>query len=60
MSEELEYPASWLHLKLGDVIDYGKADRAEPDEIPADAWILELEDIEKDTSNLLQKLTFSV
>jgi type I restriction enzyme S subunit len=33
--------------------------KAEPTEIPADAWILELEDIEKDTSKLLQSLTFA-
>ena len=59
MSESFEIPGSWLQLTLGEVIDYGKAEKAEPSQIPADAWILELEDIEKDTSKLLQRLTFA-
>lgn len=33
--------------------------KAEPDAIPADAWVLELEDIEKDTSKVLQRVTFA-
>lgn len=59
MNDRLEIPASWLGLTLGDVIDYGKTVKSEPSEIPADAWVLELEDIEKDTSQLLQRLTFA-
>jgi type I restriction enzyme, S subunit len=59
MSGNGELPPSWLRLKLGDVISYGKAERAEPGDIPVDAWVLELEDIEKDTSKLLQRLTFA-
>ena len=54
-----EIPESWLELTLGEVIDYGKTVKAEPSEIPTDAWVLELEDIEKDTSQLLQRLTFA-
>jgi type I restriction enzyme S subunit len=41
------------------VIDYGVTQKAEPDEIPAEAWVLELEDIEKDTSKVLQRVTFA-
>lgn len=52
-------PDSWLRLTLGEVIDYGKAEKVEPSEIPVDAWVLELEDVEKDTSKLLQRLTFA-
>lgn len=59
MNERPEIPASWLELALGEVIDYGRTVKAEPSEIPADAWVLELEDIEKDTSQLLQRLTFA-
>ena len=51
-------PNSWLNCKLGDVINYGTTQKAEPTEIPNDAWVLELEDIEKDTSKILQRLTF--
>lgn len=53
-----ELPDTWLTCKLGEVINYGATQKAEPDEIPDDAWVLELEDIEKDTSKILQRLTF--
>ena len=53
-----ELPNSWLTCTLGDVINYGSTQKAEPSEIPDDAWILELEDVEKDTSKILQRLTF--
>lgn len=55
----LEIPATWTTLELGEVLDYGKTRKAEPDEIPDDAWLLELEDIEKDTSRVLQRLTYA-
>ncbi|WP_144156021.1 restriction endonuclease subunit S [Paraburkholderia sp. BCC1885] len=54
-----EFPDSWLSIKLGEVIDYGKTTKVEPGCIGPDAWVLELEDIEKDTSRLVQRLTFS-
>ena len=53
-----EIPASWLECTLGDVVDYGATKKAEPSEIPPDAWVLELEDIEKDTSRILTRATF--
>lgn len=53
-----ELPDTWLACKFGDVIDYGTTQKAEPAEIPDDAWVLELEDIEKDTSKILQRMTF--
>jgi type I restriction enzyme, S subunit len=59
MKSRPEIPASWMRLILGDVTDYGKTVKTEPSQIPANAWMLELEDIEKDTSKLLQRLTFS-
>jgi type I restriction enzyme, S subunit len=52
-------PSPWEECRLGDVVDYGAAQKAEPDEISADAWVLELEDIEKDTSKVLQRVTFA-
>jgi type I restriction enzyme S subunit len=54
-----EIPESWLECKLGDVTDYGTTDKVEPEAIPESAWILELEDIEKDTSRLIQRMTFA-
>jgi type I restriction enzyme, S subunit len=59
LNENLEIPISWLQLTLGEVVDYGKTDKIEPNAIPAEAWVLELEDIEKDTSKLLQRLSFT-
>jgi type I restriction enzyme, S subunit len=54
-----DIPKSWLACSLGSIVDYGKAAKAEPSEIPADGWILELEDIERDSSKLLSKVTFA-
>ena len=51
-------PESWLLTQLGDVIDYGKTIKAEPSEVSDDTWVLELEDIEKGSSKILQRLTF--
>jgi type I restriction enzyme, S subunit len=58
VSELADLPESWLFSRLGDVVDYGKTEKVKPENIPDDAWILELEDIEKDSSKLLQRSTF--
>lgn len=56
---ELEnLPASWLITSLGKVIDYGYVKKAEPNEIHNETWVLELEDIEKYSSKIIQRLTF--
>jgi type I restriction enzyme, S subunit len=52
-------PESWLHTKLGSVIEYGDTAKAEPSEIDGESWLLELEDIEKDTSRLLTRISFN-
>ena len=52
-------PPSWLITNLGAVVDYGKTEKAEPSEIPGNAWVLELEDIEKDSSRILARFTQS-
>ena len=56
---ESELPSTWLSLKLGDVLAYGKTEKAEPEEIAPETWVLELEDVEKDTTRVLQHLTFA-
>jgi len=53
-----EIPSSWEWVRLGNVVDYGSSDKAESAAIPEDAWLLDLEDIEKDTSRLLQRKSF--
>ncbi|MGK5024862.1 restriction endonuclease subunit S [Janthinobacterium sp. RB2R34] len=51
-------PHSWIRLSLGDAINYGRTSKAEPNELADDTWVLELEDIEKDTGRVLQRLTY--
>jgi type I restriction enzyme S subunit len=42
--------------KLGDLCDYGTCDNVASFEIPNSAWVLDLEDIEKGTAKLLQRM----
>lgn len=51
-------PKSWICTNLGRVIEYGKVDKAEPDNISDNTWVLELADIEKDSSAIIQRLNF--
>jgi type I restriction enzyme S subunit len=57
--EGRELPVGWERCLLGDVVDYGRTQKAEPADIPDHAWVLELEDIEKDSSKLLSRSTFA-
>ena len=50
-------PSSWSWLKLGDVVEYNAGQRVESAKIPDESWLLELEDIEKDSSVIRQRLT---
>ncbi|MGI2092806.1 restriction endonuclease subunit S [Shewanella oncorhynchi] len=53
-----QLPKGWVGCKLGDVVDYGKTVKAVMTNIDNDAWILELEDLEKDSSKILQRVSF--
>ncbi|WP_445366838.1 restriction endonuclease subunit S [Methylomonas sp. BW4-1] len=59
MSRLPEVPSTWTIIKLGEVVDYGKTVKVEPNKIESSAWVLELEDIEKHTSKLLARCKFS-
>lgn len=50
-----EIPNKWKWETLGTVIDYGKAKQIAGVEIEPDDWVLDLEDIEKETGVLLRK-----
>lgn len=52
-------PKNWLFTTLGKVVDYGKTVQVEPEQIDPSTWVLELEDLEKDTSRLLNRKTFA-
>jgi type I restriction enzyme, S subunit len=50
-------PPNWVWAQLGEVAQYGIANKVEPNvAIPASTWVLDLEDIEKDTSRLLNRV----
>lgn len=52
--ELFDLPKSWSWVRLGCISNYGSASSIGPDEIENDAWILDLEDIEKDTGKILR------
>ncbi|EPO2451374.1 restriction endonuclease subunit S [Providencia rettgeri] len=54
-----ELPTGWEWVRLGFITNYGECDKAEPTDADADTWIVELEDIEKSTSRLLNRVKFS-
>ena len=52
-----EVPDGWVWTTLGEISTYGECNTITIDEIGKDDWILELEDLEKDTAAILQTLT---
>jgi type I restriction enzyme, S subunit len=51
-------PKSWSWSRLGIVTNYGQTEKANPGEVDADTWVLELEDVEKGSSRLIQKVRY--
>ncbi len=52
-------PSSWEWTTLGEISDYGKSVNVAVDDIGDNEWVLELEDIEKDTANIIQHFSKS-
>lgn len=52
-------PVEWISLNLGKVVEYGKTAKVEPSQIKDETWVLELEDIEKDSSKILNQISFA-
>ena len=52
-----EIPESWEWTTLGAISNYGETNNVEVAKIPEDAWVLELEDIEKDSAKILKRIT---
>ena len=50
-----ELPEGWEWVRLGNITNYGQSEKIEPIDIPNEAWLLDLEDIESYTSILLRK-----
>ena len=54
-----ELPEGWVWCRLGKYAHYGALSKAENKDTKEDTWVLELEDIEKDSSRLLKKIRFN-
>ena len=52
-----EIPDRWVWIRLGYVVDFSQNDTVAVNQIDSLSWILDLEDIEKDSGKLLQKKT---
>jgi type I restriction enzyme S subunit len=55
----VKLPEGWIDAQLGQIIDYGKANKKVLSDVKSSAWVLELEDIEKDSSKLLNQVEMS-
>lgn len=56
--EPWELPEGWCWCKLKDIIDFTSSGTTKNDVISSDSWILDLEDIEKETGRLICKKRF--
>ena len=54
---EGDFPNGWVSASLGEVSNYGHCISVPVEKIGNDDWVLELEDIEKDTGRILQRLS---
>ena len=54
-----ELPEGWAWTTLGEISNYGTTINIQVDDIDKNEWILELEDIEKETANIIQRLSAS-
>ena len=52
-----EVPESWVWATLGEISNYGDSNNVSVTDIADDEWILELEDLEKDTASIIQILS---
>ena len=54
-----DLPENWAWIRLGYIIDFSKSDTVAANQINPLSWVLDLEDIEKDSGRLLQKKAMS-
>ena len=50
-----DLPDCWAWVRLGTLCNFGDCESTESDNIAPDAWLLDLEDIEKDSGKLIQR-----
>lgn len=60
-AEEVQYelPVGWEWVRLGEITDYNGRKNVDGNEISPDTWLLDLEDIEKETSRIIYRAKFS-
>lgn len=51
-----DIPSSWEWSQLGALTTYGTSPKVESSEIESDTWVLDLEDIEKGSSRIIEKV----
>ncbi len=54
-----DVPQNWAWTQLGWITNYGETEKANPGDVDDDTWVLELEDIEKGTSRVLERVRHS-
>lgn len=54
-----DLPRNWVWSALGDIFLYDAGLKREPKNLEQNLWLLELEEIEKDTGRLLERVTVS-
>ncbi len=59
--DEVPYdlPKSWEWVRLGQIANYNGRLNISPEEIEPETWLLDLEDIEKDTSRIIYRAKYS-
>lgn len=50
-----DIPENWEWIRLRQIIDFSKSNSVSSNQIPYNAWILDLEDIEKDSGKVIRK-----
>jgi len=51
-------PETWEWSRIGEITNYGLTDKVEAVDVNSDTWVLELKDVEKETSRLLKKVRY--
>lgn len=50
-------PSSWVWTRIGEIFNYDAGQKRDPHELTPERWLLELEDIGRDTSRVLTRMT---
>ncbi len=50
-----DVPNNWEWTNLGEITNYGNCENVDVNDIPKEGWVLELEDLEKDSAKIIQR-----